>query len=246
MPRHSLTWCAVVLEEVLHWKVLKIDVEGGEWEVLQGAEPLLTAQRVLCVVLEYSHFWTSVTLKTLSRWMSDKGYDGYLLGSQHLIPVSGAEMEWWHELYEVCAQPDLRIYRGLAGWCWLNAAFVLRRSRLGTLAAQWVPRVGAGEKLEFGLPAMSYESLGLRCKFFGLAYDPSEDLLKLCPASLALRLPSTWRKLERCQQRPDHEKLCSMRVLTSLKSCTASTLSNCNQCKIGEKVIISSDTMIDK
>ena len=167
MPRHSLTLvCCGELEEVLHWKVLKIDVEGGEWEVLQGAEPLLSAQRVHCVVLEYSHFWTSVTLKTLARWMSDKGYDGYLLGSQHLIPVSGAEMEWWHELYEVCAQPDLRIYRGLAGWCWLNAAFVLRRSRLGTLAAQWVPRVGAGEKLEFGLPAMSYESLGLRCKCF--------------------------------------------------------------------------------
>ena len=129
----------------LNRQVLKIDVEGGEWEVLLGAEALLVERRVLCVVLEYSHFWaasTHITLKGLARWMSEKGYDGYLVGSPHLIPVSGVDMEWWHDLYEVCAAPDSRIYRGLAGWCWLNAAFVLRGSRLALAAQKWLPKMG--------------------------------------------------------------------------------------------------------
>ncbi|CAE7362402.1 unnamed protein product [Symbiodinium natans] len=121
-------------------EVLKIDVEGSEWEVLQGAGALLAGGHVLCVVLEYSHFWSQMTLKGLARWMLEKGYDGYLVGSPHLVPVSGAGLEWWHDLYEVCARPDSRIYRGLAGWCWLNVAFVLRGSWLGTLAAQWLPQ----------------------------------------------------------------------------------------------------------
>ena len=129
-------------------EVLKIDVEGSEWEVLQGAGALLAGGHVLCVVLEYSHFWSQMTLKGLARWMLEKGYDGYLVGSPHLVPVSGAGLEWWHDLYEVCARPDSRIYRGLAGWCWLNVAFVLRGSWLGTLAAQWLPQVQAKQALQ--------------------------------------------------------------------------------------------------
>ena len=31
------------------------------------------------------------------------------------------------------------IYRGIAGWCWFNVAFILRHSRLGRLAHHWVP-----------------------------------------------------------------------------------------------------------
>eukprot|EP00439_Symbiodinium_sp_Y106_P066825 s640_g10.t4 len=139
------SWVGARLRTHGRVEVLKIDVEGGEWEVLLGAEALLVERRVLCVVLEYSHFWaasTHITLKGLARWMSEKGYDGYLVGSPHLIPVSGVDMEWWHDLYEVCAAPDSRIYRGLAGWCWLNAAFVLRGSRLALAAQKWLPKMG--------------------------------------------------------------------------------------------------------
>ena len=31
------------------------------------------------------------------------------------------------------------IYRGIAGWCWFNVAFILRRSWLGRVAHHWVP-----------------------------------------------------------------------------------------------------------
>ena len=40
-----------------------------------------------------------------------------------------------------CPSYDLiqGIYRGIAGWCWFNVAFILRHSRLGRLAHHWVP-----------------------------------------------------------------------------------------------------------
>ncbi|CAE7230373.1 unnamed protein product [Symbiodinium sp. CCMP2592] len=171
------SWVGARLRTHGRVEVLKIDVEGGEWEVLLGAEALLVERRVLCVVLEYSHFWaasTHVTLKGLARWMSERGYDGYLVGSPHLIPVSGVDMEWWHDLYEVCAAPDSRIYRGLAGWCWLNAAFVLRGSRLALAAQKWLPKMGkkvfeGAEGKCYGMSAKSSLSLvsSQSCNSFG-------------------------------------------------------------------------------
>ncbi|CAE7643058.1 unnamed protein product, partial [Symbiodinium necroappetens] len=153
------SWVGARLRARGRVEVLKIDVEGGEWEVLLGAEALLVERRVLCVVLEYSHFWagasTHITLKGLARWMSERGYDGYLVGSPHLIPVSGVDMQWWHDLYEVCAAPDSRIYRGLAGWCWLNVAFVLRGSRLALAAQKWLPKMG--EKVFEGAKDQCYQ-----------------------------------------------------------------------------------------
>merc|ERR1711957_443345 len=107
----------------------KVDVEGAEWEVLQGAGPLLQQQRVGAVVLEYSHFWgNSPSLRAVAEYMTAHGYDGYFVGSRRLVPFSGPNMEWWDELLEVCASRHSQVYRGLAGWCWLNVAFLLRGS----------------------------------------------------------------------------------------------------------------------
>lgn len=138
----------VSLKRLDHWKVLprrlellKIDVEGSEMDVLQGARSIIEEQRVNSIVLEYSHFW-SAKLKTLAEDMSAKGYDGYFLGTHCILPFSGSKMEWWHDVYEVCAKIRDRIYRGMAVWCWLNVVFLLRGSRLSRKAWQWVPVEG--------------------------------------------------------------------------------------------------------
>ena len=62
----------------------------------------------------------------------------------------GSKMEWWHDVYEVCAKIKDRIYRGMAGWCWLNVVFLLRGSRLSRKAWQWVPVEGHCTKTLLG------------------------------------------------------------------------------------------------
>eukprot|EP00435_Cladocopium_sp_Y103_P004492 s4326_g1.t1 len=166
----------VSLKRLDHWKVLprriemlKIDVEGSEMDVLQGARSIIEEQRVNSIILEYSHFW-SAKLKTLAEDMSAKGYDGYFLGSHCILPFSGSKMEWWHDVYEVCAKIKDRIYRGMAGWCWLNVVFLLRGSRLSRKAWQWVPVEGQCTKTLLG----SQKRLGRRRRggqSFGISPD---------------------------------------------------------------------------
>merc|ERR1712118_394472 len=116
-----------------------------------GAEPMLSLQLIHAIIIEYSHFWaqrsdskgctvgTNCTrhsgtvegdpsLRSVANYLSNRGYDGYFIGSRHLVPIIGTNMDWWDDLYEVCATPDSRIYRGIAGWCWFDVVFVLRDS----------------------------------------------------------------------------------------------------------------------
>lgn len=80
-------------------------------------------------------------------------------------------MEWWHDVYEVCAKIKDRIYRGMAGWCWLNVVFLLRGSRLSRKAWQWVPVEGHCTKTLLGISKeWAGDRVALRC---GLAVGES-------------------------------------------------------------------------
>jgi len=155
-------WAASRRPPVQQVEILKVDVEGNEWEVLQGAEPLFRHQRIKAVVLEYSHFWAAghhggaggraASLRAVAEWFSGFGYDGFLVGSPCLVPISGPQMEWWDDIYEVCKNPDARMYRGMAGWCWLNVAFLLRGSAAAT-AWHWTPSDLVPRNAEEALPS---------------------------------------------------------------------------------------------
>ena len=119
------------LEEV---DVLKIDAEGHDWAVLQGAESFLRRGAIKAIFFELSnamnedffrihrlggrserlHSAREPTLRSLVRWLDELAYDTYLVGPV-LIPLWGA---WWRDEYEVCLRP--------APVCWYDVLAVSR------------------------------------------------------------------------------------------------------------------------
>jgi FkbM family methyltransferase len=120
---------------------LKIDVEGAEWPVLEGAMESMSSRRVTLFVLEYGHFWsrhlweaanlkaprrsyeelTWPTLRGVVQYMRAQGYEAYFFGTPYLLPITGM---WWHDIYEVCTDPHSIVYRGIFGWCWFDVLLV--------------------------------------------------------------------------------------------------------------------------
>eukprot|EP00929_Paragymnodinium_shiwhaense_P071371 TRINITY_DN36295_c0_g1_i2.p1 TRINITY_DN36295_c0_g1~~TRINITY_DN36295_c0_g1_i2.p1 ORF type:complete len:574 (+),score=70.60 TRINITY_DN36295_c0_g1_i2:283-2004(+) len=118
--------------------LLKIDVEGAEWQVLRGAERSLKAGRIGMVVLEYGDKWSRDTsiaakkyarpadvqiepsLRGVTRWMHKRGYEPYLIGTRTLIPIGEAH---WHDVFEACWAPHSLHYHGIGVICWLDVAF---------------------------------------------------------------------------------------------------------------------------
>eukprot|EP00966_Prymnesium_polylepis_P230832 5342048-Prymnesium_polylepis.1 len=125
----------------------KVDVEGGEWAVLQGMRGLLAAQQVDLLSFEYAVGWhahfhkarplspsergeVNATLFRFQAALFDLGYDTYLLHApspRHgvtLVPVYGA---FWHDAFEICFNRS--VMYGPEGWgraCW-NDLLVVRR-----------------------------------------------------------------------------------------------------------------------
>eukprot|EP00747_Dinoflagellata_sp_TGD_P122422 gnl/TRDRNA2_/TRDRNA2_173625_c1_seq1.p1 gnl/TRDRNA2_/TRDRNA2_173625_c1~~gnl/TRDRNA2_/TRDRNA2_173625_c1_seq1.p1 ORF type:complete len:253 (+),score=36.28 gnl/TRDRNA2_/TRDRNA2_173625_c1_seq1:73-831(+) len=102
-------WASTRRPPIHEIELLKVDVEGAEWEVLLGAQRLLSAQQIKMVVLEYSHFWAAgwsresgqgPSLRSVAERLASWGYDGYFIGTRCLVPFSGGELEWWNELRE--------------------------------------------------------------------------------------------------------------------------------------------------
>lgn len=143
--------------------LLKVDVEGLEWEVLLGAEKALNEGRIGLVIVEYGdkwssdlaaatkqfasfqtllHPWTGTTTRpsepslwSVVHWMSERGFEGYLIGSETPLPVSGKN---WHDVFEVCSNPHLPRYSGAGKVCWFDVAFVNRRHALAQTLADCV------------------------------------------------------------------------------------------------------------
>lgn len=69
---------------------LKIDVEGGEFDVLQGAAGMLSARRIHIVQFEYgpTYLDAGVFLKDVLQFVADFNYDVYKLLPCGLLPVT--------------------------------------------------------------------------------------------------------------------------------------------------------------
>eukprot|EP00928_Gymnodinium_smaydae_P043274 TRINITY_DN29031_c0_g1_i1.p1 TRINITY_DN29031_c0_g1~~TRINITY_DN29031_c0_g1_i1.p1 ORF type:complete len:626 (-),score=59.92 TRINITY_DN29031_c0_g1_i1:46-1923(-) len=108
--------------------ILKIDADGADFEVLQGARRLLASKGELVLVIEYSDQYPSSLLDVV-REVDDLGYVGFILGENMLAQLPN---------YTVMSQMHARKFRadnqefsisGLLG-IWFDVLFVRRSSRL--------------------------------------------------------------------------------------------------------------------
>ena len=118
---------------------LKIDTEGHDFYVLQGARKLIRERRVHVVIIEYSDkmnaaFWTASygnrsvtkprdiqgpTLKKVVMQMRTFGYSAYLIGVNGGLLLTESV---WDERFEFCSDPyNLGFGTGV---CWADVAFI--------------------------------------------------------------------------------------------------------------------------
>lgn len=81
---------------------LKIDTEGYDPDVLQGAARMLRERRARFVEFEYNGKWFSRgrnrTLRQVVQWLGQQGdYECFFISARHLHPLGG---EWWHDAQE--------------------------------------------------------------------------------------------------------------------------------------------------
>jgi len=141
---------------------VKVDVEGGEWEVLRGMHRLLSEGRVSVASFEYAEAWhplfslrrplsraevaqaRATSLRALQERMGEYGYDTYLINAAPsrvvLVPVHG---HFWHDDLEICANRE-RYYGSWGQWCW-NDVLVVKRGSCAkhVLFEEILPATGA-------------------------------------------------------------------------------------------------------
>jgi FkbM family methyltransferase len=123
---------------------IKVDVEGGEWDVLDGMAELLSSQRTELMSFEYATGWDRAfkrpVMHSIDEWrrrvphtlfafqerLSGWGYDTYLInaprsGRISLVPLTG---RFWQDELEICYNRT-RYYRQ---HCWNDLIVVRRRS----------------------------------------------------------------------------------------------------------------------
>lgn len=80
-----------------HIDLLKIDTEGAEFDILQGATGLLASKRISVIQFEYggTYLDANITLKSVYEFLSSFGYKILRLETQKIIPVDS-----WNPLLE--------------------------------------------------------------------------------------------------------------------------------------------------
>jgi FkbM family methyltransferase len=78
--------------------VLKIDAEGHDLDVLEGAKGALAGRRVALILFEYNNFWPALregrnSLQHAADWLHGMGYVCYLEGKNVLARLTGC----WHD-----------------------------------------------------------------------------------------------------------------------------------------------------
>ena len=115
--------------------LLKIDTEGHDFTVVQGALSMLRAKEIMVVVMEVSDkmnpdFWgasyqggkpvfhskhiAEPNVKSVWQFMLNLNYFGFWLGTKRLVPLSGA---CWDDRMEICGDPHGYLNSGI---CWFR------------------------------------------------------------------------------------------------------------------------------
>lgn len=83
-----------------HIDFLKIDIEGCEWDAIQGADNLISAQKIKMIQFEYGGTYedANITLQEIFKYFTAKNYSIFRLAKDGLIyiPTWRAELENYH------------------------------------------------------------------------------------------------------------------------------------------------------
>jgi len=130
----------------------KIDVEGWDFEVIRGAESLLTHHMLDAFSFEYGLLWNPVfhmqiyvdehsyerpisynklpspTLREVTDWLDDRDFEVYMIMNGVCLPVSGEK--WWQDGFEICANPKRVL--GIM-WCLVDMLALRKNSAIQKL-----------------------------------------------------------------------------------------------------------------
>ncbi|CAD7769651.1 Methyltransferase FkbM domain protein [Candidatus Methanoperedenaceae archaeon GB50] len=81
--------------------VVKIDVEGGELEVLRGMKNLLAKGKVKIICEVHTTLLSSLGYSTqeITKLLNQYGYNIYLINEEGLIPITSLTNEYGHYLF---------------------------------------------------------------------------------------------------------------------------------------------------
>lgn len=76
-------------KQIQHIDFLKIDVEGAEWDMLQGADRLITNKQIDTIQFEYGGTYpdANITLKQVYSYLTTKGYAIFRLIADGLVHI---------------------------------------------------------------------------------------------------------------------------------------------------------------
>jgi len=94
--------------------IVKIDIEGSEFDAIKGMERLLKNKKITALQWEYHNAYKNgITLKQLIEYISINGYNIFIIGHDNLLRIDG---RFYKEVYDI--KNESGIYEKVIKNCW--------------------------------------------------------------------------------------------------------------------------------
>lgn len=207
---------------------MKIDTEGHDFAVIQGALAMLQAKRIMAVVMEVSDkmnsdFWSASygdhkavfhetskisepNVKSVAKYMLNLGYYGFWLGTKRLIPLSGL---CWHDSMEICGNPHGLLGSGI---CWFDIIFI-QNTGYGTTIIDAIQADSLAASASSEAPSKAPSKTGR-----GVSLVSSNATLPTMSTMLALRSNMSLSIPSGLSNEPDYAQACQREAWATLLS----------------------------
>ncbi|MFN2607041.1 MAG: FkbM family methyltransferase [Acidimicrobiales bacterium] len=129
-------WCAA--EGVERVDVIKIDTQGSELGILQGADRVLDTVRAVEVEVEFNELYEGVPLfSEIDRFLRTKGFVLWRLRDMAHYAQRGVARDWWSEEFFYYDDLAARFLTGGGQLFWANAFYLRRPVAYPTAEAGW-------------------------------------------------------------------------------------------------------------
>jgi FkbM family methyltransferase len=130
------TFCAD--DDVAYVDVIKIDTQGWELAVLQGAEKILSTVKAVEVEVEFNELYENVPLfGEIDRYLRDRGFVLWRFKDMAHYAQEGVPLDWWGEEYFYYDSLLARFLTGGGQLFWANAYYLKREVAYPDTASGW-------------------------------------------------------------------------------------------------------------